>query len=328
MNISYSRVSSYLSCPYKHYLGYVECLSVKKPARPLYFGTDFHKLLELRNKPEELKKAKQDIGEKFYELKPQYQEELGENYVWDLATIFSDYQEIYKDCPQPTTTEQEFKIPIGNYKGEKVYFKGIIDELYKYKSKSTGKKSIKIGEHKTFTRKPDQSLLVMNTQKCLYAKACEFLYGIFPDTVIWDYIHSTPADEPIWLEKSKKFSSAKSNKITPYSWRRACEKKGITDEKILSEGDKYAGNIPNYFFRCEQDYIPSMVDNIWDGFVYQAKQIAMQGHKNKTKNITPSCAWCSFQPICYAECTGGDVKYLIEKDYEHYVRSDENGSAE
>ena len=105
----------------------------------MYFGTDFHKLLELRNKPEELKKAKQDIGEKFYELKPQYQEELGENYVWDLATIFSDYQEIYKDCPQPTATEQEFKIPIGNYKGEKVYFKGIIDELYKYKSKSTGK---------------------------------------------------------------------------------------------------------------------------------------------------------------------------------------------
>lgn len=321
MNISYSRVSSYLSCPYKHYLGYVEGLRLKKPERPLYFGTDFHKLLELRNNPEELKKAKQDIGEKFYELSPQFQTELGDDYVQDLATIFADYQAIYKDSPQPTVTEQEFKIPLGNYKGEPIYFKGIIDELYKYKSKSTGKKSIKIGEHKTFTRKPDQSLLVMNTQKCLYSKACEILYGIFPDTVIWDYIHSKPASEPIWLEKSQRFSTAKSDKITPYSWRRACDRRGITDEAILSQGDTYASNITNFFFRCELEVLPIMVDNIWEGFVYQAKQIVKQGHLNKTKNITPSCSWCSYQSICYAECTGANTDYLIERDYERHERS-------
>ena len=48
MYISYSRVQSYLGCPYSHYLRYVRRLSKKKPERPLYFGTDFHKLLELR----------------------------------------------------------------------------------------------------------------------------------------------------------------------------------------------------------------------------------------------------------------------------------------
>ena len=323
MNISHSRVSSYLSCPYQHFLRYVECLTVKKPARPLYFGSDFHKLLEFRNDPDGLAKAKQEIGHQYWELKPQYQEELGENYIWDLSAIFDDYQDIYKDCPQPTVTEQEFRIPMGKYKGETVYFKGIIDELYKYKSKSTGKKSIKIGEHKTFNYKPDQVLLVMNTQKCLYAKACEFLYGILPDTVIWDYIHSTPADEPIWLEKSQRFSSSKSNKITPYSWRRACIKKGITDEATLAEGDKYAENIPNYFFRVEQDFIPDMVENIWAGFTYTTKQIVKHGHENKTKHITRDCSWCAYQPICYAELTGADRNYLISKDYEHYERKED-----
>ncbi len=320
MNISHSRVSSYLGCPYGHYLRYIECLSVKKPARPLFFGSDFHKLLEFRNDPEGLAKAKQDIGQKYWELKPQFQEELGENYIWDLSNIFDDYQETYKGCPQPTVTEQEFSIPIGKFKGEQVNFVGIIDELYKYRSKSTGKKTIKIGEHKTFSRKPDQSLLVMNTQKCLYAKACEFLYGILPDAVIWDYIHSTPADEPIWLEKSQRFSAAKSSKITPYSWRRACAKRNITDEEILNEGEKYRCNIPNYFFKVEQDFIPEMVDSIWEGFKYTAKQIVRYGAENKTKHITPNCAWCGFQPICYAELTGADRAYLIAKDYEHYER--------
>lgn len=323
MNISYSRVGSYLSCPYGHYLRYVECLTVKKPARPLYFGSDFHKLLEFRNDPEGLAKAKQEISQQFYELKPQWQEELGENYVEDLSMIFSDYQEIYKDCPQPSVTEQRFEIPIGSFKGEQVKFVGVIDELYKYKSRSTGRKFIKIGEHKTFSRKPDQSLLVMNTQKCLYAKACETLYGILPDSVIWDYIHSSPADEPIWLEKSQRFSASKSNKITPFSWQRACERRGITDEAIINEGEKYKDNISNYFFRVEQDYIPEMVEGIWEGFKYTAKQIVKFGHENKTKHITPSCSWCAYQPICYAELTGANKEYLLEKDYERYERKEE-----
>lgn len=323
MNISYSRVGSYLGCPYSHYLRYIEGLTVNKPCRPLSFGSDFHKLLELRGRPEELAVAKQTIQYKYEDLKPAFQEELGDSYLSDLDNIFSDYQEVYKGCPIPKVTEQKFEIPMGNFKGEKVNFIGVIDELYKYKSKSTGKKTIKIGEHKTFTRRPDQSLLVMNTQKCLYAKACQELYGMTPESVIWDYIHSTPAEEPVWLEKSQRFSASKSQKITPFSWKRACEKRGISDEETLSQGEKYAENISNFFFRVEQDYIPEMIDDIWEGFKFTAKQIVQYGHKNKTKHITPSCAWCSFQPICYAELTNADRNYIIEKEFTHYERKEE-----
>lgn len=324
MNISHSRVCSYLSCPYQHYLRYVECLTSNKPCRPLSFGSDFHKLLELRGRPEELAAAKQEITRKYYDdLKPKYQEELGEDYLWDLSNIFHDYQEVYKDAPIPTKTEQEFRIPMATYKGEKIYFKGVIDELYLYKSKSTGKKRIKIGEHKTFNKKPDMALLVMNQQKCLYAKAVENMYGMLPESVIWDYIHSTPADEPIWLEKSQRFSSSKSQKITPYSWHRACEKRKITDEGILAEGDKYAENIPNFFFRVEQDYIPEMIEDIWEGFKFTSKQIVKEGHLNKTKHISPSCSWCQFQPICYTELTGANRDYTIETEYEHYERKED-----
>lgn len=320
MKISYSRFSSYLRCPYRHYLGYYECLRAKKPVRPLYFGTDFHKLLELRNDPEKLAEAQKAIGEQYYELKPQWQEELGEDYLFELQCIFSDYMEIYKDAPQPTQTERPFELEICNVKGEPVIFNGVIDELYKYRHK--GEKMCKLGEHKTFNRKPDQNVLIMNTQKNLYAKAVQMMTGVLPKSVIWDYIHSTPASMPIWLPKSNRFSKAKSNNITPFSWRRACELRGIKDIKVLQEGNDYAANVSNFFFRCELDIVPYMVENVWEGFVYTCRDIVRQGHKNKTKNMTPDCKFCSYRDICFTELTQGDLKHLIEHDYEVHPRDD------
>lgn len=322
MKISYSRFSSYLRCPYKHYLGYYEGLVPKKPVRPLYFGTDFHKLLELRNDPLALAQAKKEIGEKFYELPPKWQSELGDDYLFDLQCIFSDYMEVYKDAPQPTQTERPFEVTVGYWKDEPIVFNGIIDELYKYRHK--GEKMCKLGEHKTFNRRPNQNWLVMNTQKNLYAKAVQLMTGVLPKSVIWDYIHSTPASMPIWLPKSEKFSQAKNNSITPFSWRRACEMRGINDIEILQKGNIYANNVSNFFFRCELDIVPEMVEDVFAGFVYTSKDIIRQGHKNKTKNMTPDCQFCSYRDICFTEMTGGDVDYIISRDFEIHPRDESN----
>lgn len=285
----------------------------KKPERPLYFGTDFHKLLELRNDPEELKKAKGIIRDTYYEMPASWQGDLGANYLDDLFNIFKDYKRVYKGIRQPQVTEREFELDVGDCKGEPIVFVGKIDELYLLKH--NGVKSITVGEHKTFSNKPNMGVLVMNTQKCLYAKAVQFLKGILPDKVKWDYIRSTPADEPIWLEKSKRFSEAASTKITPMSWRRACKRQGILDPEILHKGERYKGNIPEFFFQVELDIDPLMVDTIWDGFLYTAKHIIRFGEKNKTRNVTRDCSWCTYHDICYAEMTGGDVQYVIGKDF-------------
>lgn len=310
MKISYSRFSTYLKCPYAHYLGYIKLLKLKRPARPLQFGSDFHKLLELRNSPKELRKAKVEIGEKFYELPSNWQADLGESYIQDLATIFEDYQQVYKDSPQPHITEHRFDLLLGKLSGEPLIFTGVIDELYLYKK--NGERLIKIGEHKTFNQKPDMNTLIMNTQKCLYAKATQKIKGLLPQTVIWDYIKSSPAISPIWLEKSGKFSLANSDKITEFSWRRACQERGIKEPCP----DMYIGNLENFFFRVETPLDPVMVESIWEGFIYTSKDIMRQGHKNKTKNVTRDCKWCSYRDICMSEMSGGDTEYLIGKDYE------------
>lgn len=315
MNISYSRVASYMSCPYAHYLGYELGVRSAKPQRPLHFGTDFHKLLEVRNNPDALREAKDSIEEAYYSIPAQWQSELGPDYLEELFTIFSDYCDIYKAAPKPSITEQEFEIPMFEYKGEPYVFKGVIDELYKRKDKTTGERFIKVGEHKTFTRRPSNDTLVMNTQKNLYAKAVQFIHGRLPRSVIWDYIHSKPAIKPIWLEKSKRFSEAKSLKVTPHSWLRACKEQGITDPDTIAKAEEYRGNVPEYFFRVEQDYDPCMVEQVWEGFKFQARLIAKVGHKNKTKNMTRNCGWCQYRDICYTQLTGGNLDHLILRNY-------------
>lgn len=242
-----------------------------------------------------------------------WQSELGENYVEDLQNIFEDYQSLYKDTRQPKITEMEFDIKVGEVKGEPINFVGKIDELYLLKR--NGKKAITIGEHKTFSVKPDTELLVMNTQKCLYAKAVQILKGILPDKVKWDYIKSKPAQDPIWLEKSHRFSTAFSKSITPFSFERACRAKGITGEELEQGKARYEGNIPEFFFQLTLDIDPMMVEDVWDSYMFTAKQIIRFGEKNKARNISKNCSYCEFKPICYAELTGGDVDYTIEKDY-------------
>lgn len=324
MKVSYSRFSSYLSCPYKHHLAYNECLKAKKVVRPLVFGTDFHKLLELRSDPRKVAKALKSIEGVYYNLPAGQQTELGENYIEDLTSIFEDYLEVYLEAKVPSVTEQKFELEIGSIAGEKVIFVGVIDEAYK--SKVNGDRQLKIGEHKTFNQRPDMNTLVMNAQKCLYAKASLFLYGVLPKSVIWDYIRSTPAAYPVWLSKSGKFSEANSQQVTPMSWRRACEIKHIDDEKIIAIGDKYKGNIVNYFFRCELETVPEMVDDIWDGFRYISREIVLRGGKNKTKNMTRDCKFCSYRDICYTEMTGGNRNDIIAQAYVVSPRDEEEPS--
>lgn len=324
MRISYSRFSSYLRCPFAHYLGYYECLKLKKPIRPLYFGSDFHKLLELRKDPDELDKAKKAIGEAYYDLSPDDQSLLGDDYIVDLQCIFDDYMRVYKDAKMPTQTERPFELVVGEYRGEKIVFNGVIDELYKFKRK--GQKMCKLGEHKTFSQRPDLSVLVLNTQKNLYAKAVELMLGVMPESVIWDYICSKPASQPIWLPKSHRFSSARSNSITPFSWERACLERGIDDPEILAQGNAYSNNITNFFFRNELPIVPKSVELVWDGFLYTSRDIIRQGHKNKTKNITRDCRFCSYYDYCMTEMTGGDLNYLVEANYKVEPREEEEMS--
>lgn len=314
ITVSYSKVSTYRGCPQCHAWKYGMGLNPRKASRPLSFGSDFHKLLECRTDPEKLAEAKQDIEDKYYELNAQQQEDLGEDYLEGLFQIFEDYQKRWGNAELPEVTEHEFYLPLGKYKGEDVMFHGIIDELYF--DKEEGVVAV-IGEHKTFTNKPDMSILAMNQQVCLYAKAVEQEFGVMPTKVRWDYIKSSPSKEPIWLDKSQRFSEAANSNITPYSWLRACKKRRIEDKAVLAKAKLYEPNIDNFFFRCEMDIHPEMVESIYKDFKTTVKEMLAKG-TNTTKHVSRDCSWCEYQPLCYGQFTGADLDYIMEKDYVKY----------
>lgn len=305
---SYSRVSTYLACPYKHYLSYDRNLTEIGVVRPLTFGGDLHKLLEARGDKAKALGILKKIKEDFYTLPPNQQSSLGESYPDDISIIFKDYMALYKGEVLPDVTEHEFLVPMGKYGGEPVLFHGFIDEIYKDASM--------IGEHKSFNQRPDMGTLAMNTQVALYSKAYFLETGIKLDKVLWDYIHSSPAKSPIWLDKSQRFSEAVNAGITPRSYIRAHREHGITsksDPHLITRAQKYEGNIENFFFRRELDIPQESVDGIWEDFKDAAKMILL--HPIKTKNITKDCNWCQFRPICFSELTGGDTEYTIEQNF-------------
>lgn len=307
---SYSRVQAYRDCHYKHFLRYVKKIEKKQKPRALYFGTDFHKLLEARWNEDLLPDAWQEIINGYQSAGSAALAEYGDNYLEDLEQIFNDYFQVYKDEPSPLSieTEVELQLPLFKFGDETILYIGFVDEIMATES------GIIIGEHKTFSHRPDKVMLTMNTQKCIYAKALEKVRGQKPTAVRWDYIKSTPASEPKWLEKSGRFSTVETQTITPFSYRRAAEKRGVeVDEEILQAFEK---NIPNFFFRETQELIPKMVDKVFYDFKQTVKEIVKNGENNKTKNITRNCSYCDFFNICYTQLTDGNVKELIERDYQ------------
>ena len=329
MKVSYSKYSTYLSCPMKHHLSYIQCIKPKGIVRPLTFGKQFHELLENRGDVKKLKELKKQYTDEFYELPGREQSILGDDYIDDLFTIFNDYRRVYSDEKLPDITEHEFRIRMGKVNGEVVTFHGFIDEIYT-------KDLIRpyVGEHKTFSRRPSMDTLIMNVQSNLYAKAYQIETGILPYGVKWDYIHSAPASSPIWLKANTrhdgKFSEALNQKITPFSWNRAGKIKakelGWTkkqyEEHVRRGQVLYGENVSNFFFRQNVEYIQGCVDNIWSDFKNTCKHMVKNQHTNKTKNITYNCGFCQFRPICHAEFSGNDTSYIIEKDFEYFERED------
>lgn len=309
-SISYSRVSTYSGCPQEHYFSYVKRLEPNRISRPLSFGTDFHRLLEHRSK-DNIVSIFEEIKDAYYNLPSQFQTDLGDDYVDDLREVFEDYMEVWKDEQLPLDTEHEFKIPMFKYKGQVVYFHGIIDEVY---GDENGE-PLFIGDHKTFNQRPDLAILTMNQQACLYAKAFQIKYGKYPTKFRWDYIKSKPAQYPVWLEKSGRFSEASSSSITPFSWLRACKEHGIEDEAILAKAQNYSQNIDSFFFRYDVDMSPEMIENVWEDFLAISKEIVLKGETNKRKVVTRDCTWCDFRPLCFAQFTGADLEYIISKDF-------------
>lgn len=321
IKVSYSRVSTYLRCPYSHYLRYIRKIAPKVSTRSLQFGKDMHTLMEHRgSSKEEIKQVFKELSIVYDNQPDWFKKELGKDYIHDLKVIFQDYRRRYKKADIPNATEVEFEIELGeSLDGEKIIFNGFIDGLYFDESGKANEYTV-IEEHKTFAQKPDAFTLLSSMQKYLYAKAVEEITGYMPAGILWDYIKNTPASEPKVL-KSGKLSEAKSATVTPYSWRRACKKAGLTDKEYIHRGvELYEKNVDNFFFREYQSFNVDIVNQIYKDFKDVVSDIVNKGFTNKIKHCTKDCSWCDMKPICMAEFNGTDPEQVIAKEFTERVK--------
>lgn len=282
---SFSKVNSYITCPYQHYLSYIEGWKSKKEVRSFSVGSAIHKCGEAYftnnldnfdfNMTDEI-----DL-KKWLELYKKY------------STILNDYEVI--------SVEKTFK-----YKG----FKGIIDALLK--SKKTGK--YWLYERKTFSKKPDEFDRIFRPQPYIYYQQLKNK-GIEVEGVVWEYNRSELPKEPELL-KSGKLSQAKTQNIIPDTIVSACEKYGLNvlDYQELIEYSKV--NIQNYFDVKERYITPDVAERIFNEF----NSIRIN-NKNKKKHMnTLTCKSCIFRDVCLAELTGADEQYILEENFERKRR--------
>ena len=169
-------------------------------------------------------------------------------------------------------------------------------------------------EHKTFSQKPNSIVFDMNAQALLYGKALRLLgYKDKPIKVLWDYIHSKPAQEPVIVDG--KIKTTKNSKVIPQSFMRAVERLGVGSKEMKNKSLEFSDNIPNFFFRKEVILFDNAIESFWEDTINTIKMIYKFGETCKSKNITRDCSWCDYQPICVLELNGGDVNGLIETQY-------------
>jgi RecB family exonuclease len=170
--ISYSRISTYLFCPYKYKLIYFDNMHIPVNA-DITFGHIVHKTLE-----------------QFHNNKKQNYDFLLECYdsAWrndgftDPQQVFEYYKRgkqilevYYKSFNELNTevlyVEKAFDTNIGKYR-----FIGIIDRIDKYPD---GK--YEMMDYKTHATAWEQERVDKNLQLTFYAYACKNIFGFYPD---------------------------------------------------------------------------------------------------------------------------------------------------
>lgn len=278
---SFSKVNSYITCPYQHFLRYKEKWYPKQKSRALSVGSAIHACSEAFRKGE--------LDSFNFNMTDEIDLKKWLEYYKKYSRIITDYEFVY--------IEKAFKC-----RG----FIGIIDGLVR--NKRTGK--LWIYEMKTFSVMPNEFDRIFRPQPYIYYQQLKNK-GINVEGVVWEIVKSDLPKEPVLL-KNGKLSKTLNSYIIPDTVYEACRAYNLdpNDYKELIEQSKC--NIQNYFDVKERYITPSVAEAMFDEF----KKVRINSN-NKHKHINSlTCKMCSYKDICLCELTGGDKDYLLEMNFE------------
>lgn len=306
--VGQSKVKLWLKCHYAFHLKHVERLEPKKVKRPFTFGKIIHHALELAADGKDWDEAL-DVDIETRQMFDAERDMYGD-ILNDAGFILQDYFNFWKvkgDLEyikvNGKKAEHAFEIEID----DGLIFTGIFDGVAKYR------KNRVLVEHKTFKMRPSEEFRWLNVQSSVYIRAQDILGWKPVDGTLWNYIKSKPPAKPYVL-KSGELSQAKLDSL-PSVIKDYCKENGLKYKDYPLLMNHVMENRNDYFFRVFTPLSKNVVDNVFNDFLFAARDMRDNHTKRKNKSIDRHCSWCEYAPICRAELTGSDVDFIKEREY-------------
>ena len=316
--VSQSKVKTWRRCHQAYQFKYVEELRRKKKSRPLQFGSMIHSALERHFNGDEFTEyfdeLRRDVeAMRLFQLE---RDEFG-NILEDCEDIMADYVEYWKYYGlrpirrKGRGAEHEFEIELL----PDVVWEGKIDFI----AKTKGKLKV-LGEHKTYTRKPNDDDRWRDLQSATYFRAIDILGWPTLDACLWDYIKSKPPAIPGVLKdgsiSTKKIDTLPStiDRVIASSPTSAGNTKPENLRALRSMAEKSRNE---YFHRVITPVNSNVVDKVFEDFVSTVVDLVENHGKKQDMNIDKHCSWCDYESICRARLQGMDVDYVKQREYTH-----------
>lgn len=309
--VSQSKVNTWLRCHLASYYKYVKKLAKKKKARPLVFGTIVHEMVEANansdNPFDKLKEIDKQQGAMFASEREEYG-----NLIEDVTNIMTDYFDFWPEKSMrfirhnKKAAEHVFEVDIG----DDIVATGKLDAIG-----VTPNKLRWLVEHKSGRNLPNEDHRWRNLQSNLYIKIMEII-GLKPvDGTCWDYIRSKPPTKP-QLKKDGTLSTRKLDTL-PSAVKVAFKEHGISLNNPAAKAilEEAIANRRNYFQRIFTPAKPRIMEKVFKEFFEAARDMRDNLGKKTFRHFGRHCEWCEYEGLCRAELTGGDVDFLIAKDY-------------
>lgn len=301
---SYSRLTSYIACPRKHYYNYIEKVETKQSPNTIP-GSLFHKCCELYLKHEEGYKEK--IDECYLEFDSLANRGMIAKPEGLLKYIFEHYLAYYeKEFKKENTilVEYEFQEVLSEDGDDKDIFKGIIDEVYEkdgliiVRDRKTSLKDLKYTYDKV---KYNQQLLA-------YAPFVEDKLGLRVDAIEIDEVRFDRLD-PIPVIKSGKPSKDKNKLglITYEMYYKALEEMGLEEEPeyapILIHLQKRGHPL---FRRVIVPLLDERLVNSNAEDILEMYKCVKTNQTNKYRNRNILCGYCEYKELCDLDMANPD----------------------
>ena len=318
--INQSRVKAWRECHQRHYYRYVLKQVRKKMKRPLVFGKAVHEIIEAHANGMDPMVKIEEIASKNRKMFAREIEVFGD-IVGDLRYIMTEYFDYWH------SHENKLKYTAINGKNSELTFEIEIESglLWKGTIDAAGKYRVKLNalvEHKTMKKEWSEDERWRNMQSATYRRAMKMMGWPVPDGILWDYILSKPPTRPK-LTSTGKLSTREIVTLPSVvdDFRREKGYKKAELAELYAAAEK---NLDRYFTRVFTPANDAVEERIFADFMETAYEIAEFGDRKQAKNIGKHCGWCDYEPLCRTELTGGDVDYMLKREYQ--LETDEHKS--